>query len=293
MGRSGWERDKISLNGELELQEDHAKNCCQEKKKRQEFVWMKLIMQDMRELTNCLFATTEESYECVSDDGPNAGQSKFLCEMQENFTILNQGAALERPTFLIKLLRFWVPGLRHAAILDCREIYRIVWVLRKRFWTTTCSRRRTLCNLPQFKDFGIFSSGLGTVECAYSHHFQSWSGMLSFSDGIYSQVVWWIIRGFRFRNGMYKSKSQNSDQLQIVMVLFIGTLHETTDRWIISNWKPQRNFRMIRWWEIETSESPTKGKTDWRRGTKTLTEIRLSTGKLTGYKWNSMPIQIL
>ena len=48
--------------------------------------------------------------------------------MQENFTILSQGAALERPTFLIKLLRFWFPGPCHAAILDCREIHRIVQV---------------------------------------------------------------------------------------------------------------------------------------------------------------------
>ena len=33
-------------------------------------------------------------------------KSEFLCPMQENLTIRNQGAALERPTFLIKLLRF-------------------------------------------------------------------------------------------------------------------------------------------------------------------------------------------
>ena len=45
--------------------------------------------------------------------------------MQENFAMLNQGAALERPTFVIKFLRFWVPGLCHTAILDCREIHRI------------------------------------------------------------------------------------------------------------------------------------------------------------------------
>ena len=39
---------------------------------------------------------------------------------------------IRRPTFLIKLPRFWVPGPCHAAILDCREIHRIVQV----FWET-------------------------------------------------------------------------------------------------------------------------------------------------------------
>ena len=55
------------------------------------------------------------------------------CPMQENFTIVNQGAALERPTFLIKLLRFRVPEPCCAAILDCRVIHWMVRVLQETF----------------------------------------------------------------------------------------------------------------------------------------------------------------
>ena len=39
--------------------------------------------------------------------------------MQETFTILNQGAAVERPTFPIELPLFLVPEPCRAAILDC------------------------------------------------------------------------------------------------------------------------------------------------------------------------------
>ena len=53
--------------------------------------------------------------------------------MQENSMILNQGAALDRPTFRIKLLRFWVPGPCHGAILDFCEIHRIVRLLWETF----------------------------------------------------------------------------------------------------------------------------------------------------------------
>ena len=62
--------------------------------------------------------------------------------MQENFTILNRGAALERPTFPVKPLLVWVPEPFRAAILECRVIHN-KWCgyYRKRFWTTTCSRR--------------------------------------------------------------------------------------------------------------------------------------------------------
>ena len=51
--------------------------------------------------------------------------------MQENFTILNQGPALERPTIPIKLLLFQVPEPCRAAILDCRVIHWILWVLQE------------------------------------------------------------------------------------------------------------------------------------------------------------------
>ena len=57
MGRSGSERDKISLYGELELrsrlfQEDHARDC-QEVEELEEIVAKKKIEQDKQELMNC------------------------------------------------------------------------------------------------------------------------------------------------------------------------------------------------------------------------------------------------
>ena len=53
--------------------------------------------------------------------------------MQENFTILKQRAALERPTFPISPLLFWVPETCLAAVLDCRMINGISWVLQRTF----------------------------------------------------------------------------------------------------------------------------------------------------------------
>ena len=74
----------------------------------------------------------------------------------ENFTILCQGAALERPTFPIRPLLFRVPEPSRAALLDCREIHRIVRVLGETFfWTTICSRRTILYDSAHFKEFGI------------------------------------------------------------------------------------------------------------------------------------------
>ena len=117
--------------------------------------------------------------------------------MQENFAMLNHWAALERHMFVIKFLRFWVPRLSHAAILDnCTGIMRNV------FWTTTCSWKITVYNLPQCKDFGIFISGFETWYFrdskeremkkeslntpTQSPHFKNWSGLLNQTGGTYS-----------------------------------------------------------------------------------------------------------
>ena len=120
------------------------------------------------------------------------------CQMQENFTILNQGAALEQPTFLINLLRFWVPGPCHAAILDCREIHRIVRYHGKRFWTPICSRRTTLNNLPQFNEFGIFFSGIGTWYYRNSKE-REWNekGIVEYVDLITLLLKWkWCVESY-------------------------------------------------------------------------------------------------
>ena len=55
------------------------------------------------------------------------------CQMRENFMILNQGAALERPTLPVSPPLFWVPRPCLAAILDCRVIHGILWLLQETF----------------------------------------------------------------------------------------------------------------------------------------------------------------
>ena len=54
--------------------------------------------------------------------------------MRENFTILKQRAALERPTFPVNPLLFRAPEKCLAAILDCRLIRGILWVLQETFF---------------------------------------------------------------------------------------------------------------------------------------------------------------
>ena len=51
--------------------------------------------------------------------------------MRENFTLLKQRAALERPTFPVNTLPLRVPEKCVAAILDCRTIHGILWVLQE------------------------------------------------------------------------------------------------------------------------------------------------------------------
>ena len=51
--------------------------------------------------------------------------------MRENLTILKQRAALERPTFSVNPLLFRVRGPCRAAILDCRTMDGMWWVLQE------------------------------------------------------------------------------------------------------------------------------------------------------------------
>ena len=90
------------------------------------------------------------------------------------------------------------------------------------FWTTTCSRRTTLYSLQQFKEFGIFVSGFETWNYRNSKetqrnereslnsptpspHFQvdveCWIILLE----LILTVVWWIIREFLRRNGIFEN----------------------------------------------------------------------------------------
>ena len=51
--------------------------------------------------------------------------------------------------------------------------------------------------------------------------------------------------------GLYKSKLQNSFQLQTVMALYDHELHETMEIQTINDWRLLWNFILIRWWELE------------------------------------------
>ena len=56
---------------------------------------------------------------------------EIICQMRENFTILKQRAALERPTFPVNPQLLRVPDPCFAAILDCFMIHGIWWVLQE------------------------------------------------------------------------------------------------------------------------------------------------------------------
>ena len=53
--------------------------------------------------------------------------------MRDNLTILKQRATLERPTFPVSPPLFRVPEPCLAAILECRMINGILWVLQETF----------------------------------------------------------------------------------------------------------------------------------------------------------------
>ena len=202
MGRSVKET-QISLCGLRNRlgQEDHARDCqelgeltriCCE-----EINWSSKTSQNWR----IVYATTEESYDCESDDGSNSGfteQSKFLVRCERILTIRNHGAALEWWTFPVKLLRFWVPGLCHASILDCRERHRIMRVLLETFLndylSTIFHNSKNLASSSQDLRPAISETARREREMkreslftpTQSPHFRSGSGMLNHAGGTHS-----------------------------------------------------------------------------------------------------------
>ena len=78
-----------------------------------------------------------------------------------NSLILNPGAALERPTFLIKLLRFWVPEPCCDSGLYCNEIHRIARVL----W-------ETFLNDHLLKNYNPLQSS--TIQRIWHLHLKTW-----------------------------------------------------------------------------------------------------------------------
>ena len=83
--------------------------------------------------------------------------------MQENFTILRQGAALEHPTFPGNPWLFRVPSgklsLDSGLPLDTRNNMGTSGFV---FWKPTCSRRTILSSLREFTEFGIIFLRTGT-----------------------------------------------------------------------------------------------------------------------------------
>ena len=75
------------------------------------------------------------------------------------------------------------------------------------FWTMTCSRRTTLCNLPHLKDFGIFSSGIGNCWMHVFNHTTSQVEVVCpiILVELILTVVWWIIGEFSLWNGILEN----------------------------------------------------------------------------------------
>ena len=126
----------------------------------EEFVARKLIEQDKQELMNCLcikrwILRLWVNYWLTF----RIFRTKWIpCQTRNNFTILNQRAPLERPTFPLpgpRDVRSRDSGLQH----DTRNT---MGTSGNVFWTTTCSRRTILIYLRQFKEFGILFSRIET-----------------------------------------------------------------------------------------------------------------------------------
>ena len=134
-------------------------------------------------------ATTEESYDCVSDDVPNSEfteQNKFLVRCKRILRSWTREQLWSDPRSSsisesqnLAALRLWIAAWYTEWVRVLQEMF---------FWTTTCSRRTTLCNLPHFKDFGIFFSGIGNRWMRVFNHTtsKSWSGMSNHTCGTYS-----------------------------------------------------------------------------------------------------------
>ena len=60
--------------------------------------------------------------------------------MQENFTILTQRAALEHPAFPVNPWLFRIPEECPAAIMDCRLLHGVQWVLQETFFKSLPAR---------------------------------------------------------------------------------------------------------------------------------------------------------
>ena len=164
-----------------------------------------------RENWRIVHATTEESYDCVSDDGQNSGfteQSKFLVRCKSIIRTWIREQLWSDPRSWSSHFHFRVPEPCRAAILDCRVKHWTVRVFQETFlWTMTRSRRTTLCNLPHLKDFGIFSSGIGNCWIHVFNHTTSKVEVVCpiILVELILTGVWWIVGEFSLRNGILET----------------------------------------------------------------------------------------
>ena len=190
--------------------EDHAKNC--KKKWRMEKNLLRWNWScKTRENWRIVHATTGESYDCVSDDGPNSGfteQWKFLVKCKNIIRSWIREQLWSDPRSWSSHFHFRVPEPCRAAILDCRVIHWTVRVFQETFlWTMTRSRRTIFCNLPHLKDFGIFSSGIGNCWMHVFNHTTSQVEVVCpiILVELILTVVWWIVGEFSLRNGILEN----------------------------------------------------------------------------------------
>ena len=164
------------------------------------FVAKKLIEQDKQELMNCV--CNKRGWVKWWLRFGNYRTKWIPCQMWENCEILNQGAALERPTFPVNTLLFRVPGPCLAAILDCRMIQRILRVLQETFLNDHLLKKNDPQQSSTIQRIGILFSRpdiTGTRKrpesemkrgplntSILSPHFPSGGGMLNHTGGTLS-----------------------------------------------------------------------------------------------------------
>ena len=175
----------------------------------EEFVSKKLIEQDKQDLMHCV-CNNRGILRLWVRWWLRFGnyRTKWIpCQMQENFRSWIREQLWSDPRSWsnfydsesqnFAVLRFWIAA-RH----------KMVRVLREAFWSTTCSRRTAIYNLPHWKEFGIFTSGIETwyfrerwKENHWIRRFHHFTSKVKVECWIIlvehiSSVVWWIIREF-------------------------------------------------------------------------------------------------
>ena len=163
------QRDKISLYGELELRNrlfhENLASDCHEIEELRRICCEETGGARQARFDENVFASREESDDSESVVGSDSGiteQSEFLvrCKRILRSWIREQlqSDTRSRSNFYcsksqdLAALRFWIA----AWYTEWYGYY------RKRFWTTTCSRRTILYDLQQFKEFGVLLSGIET-----------------------------------------------------------------------------------------------------------------------------------